>query len=150
MSVLTSRHVLRYQAYPGARLRAHKKTAYRDLAARRMRRMLNYRQSGVDDACDCEADWYEDGRLVDYGTCMAHRWFREHDDRVIAGAIIARYARLLASADRRGVLESAPVFSESEREPATARHCAALSEYRAANWRAHMRAQGFDPDTLPF
>jgi len=150
MSVLSVVRVRRFQAYPGARLRAKRATAFRDLAARRMRRMLNYRESGGDDACDCEPDWYEEGRLVDYGTCMAHRWFREHEDRVIAGSIVDRYGRMLASADRRGVLKADPVFSESGRLPATARHCAALSEYRTANWRAHMKAQGHDPDYLPF
>jgi len=138
MSVLTSRHVLRYQAYPGARLRAHKRTAFRDLAGQRIRRMLNFRAYGDTEACSCEADWYEDGRLVSTGSCAAHEWTRSIDGQNHMGEIVGRYARMLAHLDRNGRLGSDPAMSESGRLPHT-----------PARYRERFAADDGD-DSVPF
>ena len=118
MSAITSKRVLRYQGVPGGKFRAKKETAYRDLAARRIRVMLNARWEFEHEPCCCEPAEYEFGRrITNESVCAAHRWFgfRVHD----RGRFISRYARLLRRADERGELKP-PTATEAERWPLVA------------------------------
>jgi len=104
MASITARRVLRYQAFPGGRLRSSKGAAYRDMAAHRIRVMLNARWETEPERCVCSEPEYDRGMTIWSGTvCAAHLWFG-FDTIPQRSAIIRRYARLLRRADERGDL----------------------------------------------